>query len=210
MSTDSNGDEDVERARAPVIDPGENALVVDPPVDARLPLTRTPDAWSSSIPSEAYVLWISSVRTPRACIERWNATFDAQPAAGRILTPDRDGIGGSDPIVDESGFEVVTIRSFGDLTTLGVRITETLHDWAGRDGRIAVRFESISTLLQYVDLDGACRFLDQVTGRCAAVDALAWYHLTANAHGEETLQRLYGLFDAVLEVTDGEWTARRR
>ncbi|MFC6614611.1 hypothetical protein ACFQAS_06520 [Halopenitus salinus] len=210
MSPDSEPGGPDERTRAPGIDPGENALVVDPPVDARPPSSPPSDVWSSSTPLDAHVLWVSLVRTPRACIEQWNDTFKFEPKAGRIVTPKRDGIDNPDPIVDESPFEVVTVRSVGDLTTLGVRITEALREWHDEDVPIVVRFESISTLLQYVDLDRTCRFLDQVTGRCVAVDALAWYHLAADAHDEDTLERLYGLFDALFEVADGEWTVRRR
>jgi hypothetical protein len=103
-----------------------------------------------------------------------------------------------------------TLSNPGDLTGLGIGITEFLTAWEGDDRPATVCVHSLTTLLQYVETQQAFRFLHVLTGRITEVDARAHYHVDPSAHDERTINTLKPLFDATLTFEDGEWTARTR
>jgi hypothetical protein len=81
---------------------------------------------------------------------------------------------------------------------------------AGEEEQIAVCFNSVTSLLQYADLQRAFRFLHVVTGRVKTVGGVGHYHLDPDAHDSQTLATLKGLFDAVVEVEeDGSLSVQR-
>lgn len=98
--------------------------------------------------------------------------------------------------------EVGSVGSAGDLTALGVEITETLTEWDRRPLAIGFCFHSLTPLFQYADLDRVYRFLHVITGRLSAVGARAHFHLDPNAHDDRTVSTLQTLFDAAVEVAD--------
>lgn len=112
------------------------------------------------------------------------------------------------------GFDDVTVERVaapGNLTRLGVAITERLEALAdrGADGRLTVCFDSVSALLQYVDLETAFQFLHALRTQFEAADAVAHYHLDPEAHDDQAVATLGELFDVVLE-RDGEGRVVRR
>ncbi|MDX1747996.1 MAG: recombinase RecA, partial [Halobacteriales archaeon] len=97
------------------------------------------------------------------------------------------------------------VSSPGDLTGLGIGLTEQLRRFAeSHEGRTRVGFHSLSTLLMYTELETVFRFVHVVTGRCDAIDALAFFALDPTTHGETTVNTLKQLFDGIIEVRDGE------
>lgn len=102
-----------------------------------------------------------------------------------------------------------TVKSPSALTDLGVAVTDRLSEYADSECELAVCFDSITPLLQYVDLPRALRFFDVLTDRVAAVDATAHYHLDPGAHDEDTVDSLQSLFGAVVSVSDDDYTIRR-
>ena len=73
---------------------------------------------------------------------------------------------------------------------------------ADSDEDISFCFNSITSLLQYADVQRAFRFLHVVTGRVKTVGGTGHYHLDPEAHDRQTLATLKGLFDAVIEVNE--------
>jgi len=104
---------------------------------------------------------------------------------------------------------IETVSSPGDLTGLGIETSSFLARW-GDDRPIRVCFHSLTTLLQYVDVERAFRFLHVLTGRFDEAGARAHFHLDPGAHEPREVNTLKPLFDAVVAFEDGEWTARTR
>lgn len=101
---------------------------------------------------------------------------------------------------------VETVNSPRDLAGLGIVISEFLGQWeterwTEEPSQIVVCFDSLTTLLQYVDLQQAFRFLHVLCGRLASVDAVAHFHLDPAAHDDQTITTLRHLFDTVIEDT---------
>ena len=118
----------------------------------------------------------------------------------RSVAADTGGDGGLSLPGPDAPIE--TVSSPNDLTGLGIRITEFLSDWADNDNRTVVCFDSLTALLQYVELDTAYEFLHIITGRMASTDAFAHFHMDPDAHDEQTVEIVTGLMDAVVEVDE--------
>jgi len=166
--------------------------------------------------AETNVLWVSYTKSPDQQLRRWREHADDRPAEmGMVSVEDStrsvaadSGGGASLPGPDAP---VETVTSPNDLTGLGIRITEYLSDWEENDNRTVVCFDSLTALLQYVELDTAYEFLHIITGRMASMDAFAHFHMDPEAHDEQTVEIITSLMDAVVDVDeDGERTVRSR
>jgi hypothetical protein len=65
-------------------------------------------------------------------------------------------------------------------------------------------------MLQYVELETAYEFLHAITGQLYAADARAHFHVDPSAHDSQTVDSITSLFDAVVELDDGDPTVRKR
>jgi hypothetical protein len=163
-------------------------------------LAQTPAA-------ETSVLSITYTRSPAEVVERYREAAGDDPVRGGIVT-----VGEADPSVDSSAWAARGIENPGDLTGIGIELSELLSGIANaaEDGHIAVCFDSLTSLLQYADLQRAFRFLHVVTGRVKTVGGVGHYHIDPEAHDQQTLATLKGLFDAVVEVEDdGTWDIQK-
>lgn len=106
------------------------------------------------------------------------------------------GEGGA-PAGDFDGVE--TLPTPSDLTGLGIAITEALGEV---DGRTAVCFDSVTSLLQYVDLETAFEFLHVFVGRCYRGNAIGHLHVDPGAHDDRTVARLASLVDGRVVVDE--------
>lgn len=171
-------------------------------------------------PSEAQnVLLVSYTKSPDAQLRRWREHTDGQPANLGIVTVEDStrsvaAVGGDAAMGAAAGPNgpVETVSSPNDLTGLGIRITEFLTNWNGSEdgGDIAVCFDSLTALLQYVELETAYEFLHIITGRLTAVDATAHFHMDPGAHDDQTIESIVSLMDAAVEVTDDSHEVRSR
>lgn len=105
---------------------------------------------------------------------------------------------------------VRAVSSPADLTDLGISVNAFLSEWAGDGNRTVVCFHSVTTLLQYVDLQRAFRFFHLIAGRVREVDGLAHYHVDPSAHDDRTVNTLTTLFDGVAEWDGADWRVRNR
>lgn len=164
-------------------------------------LTQTP-------PESTNVLAVSFAKTPAEWIDEWDATAGGPPASGGILS-----IGQAEADVGDPVWTVRTVENASDLTGVGIKLSEILSgiaDAAGDDEAIVVCFDSVTSLLQYADLQRTFRFLHVVTGRIKNVGGVGHFHVDPEAHSNQDLATLKGLFDAVLEVDDdGEFAVTR-
>lgn len=200
-------------AGVPHFDPGTNVLLLSPALEPAG--QQACGALSTGLRSPGRdVLVVSFTGTPDDVIQRLRAQATATPPSkiGIISIGDStrsaaatDGGSPSGPVT------ISTLSSPGDLTGIGITITEQLREWAGDGNQISICFDSLSMLLQYANVDRTFRFLHVFTGRLRSVDAIAHFHMDPSVHDERTLNTIKTLFDAAVEIDDnGNWRVKRR
>lgn len=166
------------------------------------------DLLTESPPAQTNVLAVSFTRSATEWGSHWEDHVGESPARGGIVSIGQ--MGGS---LDDPAWAVKRVENPSDLTGVGIELSELLSGMAtaaDEDESIRMCFNSVTSLLQYADLQRAFRFLHVVTGRIKTVGAVGHYHLDPEAHDSQTLATLTGLFDAVVEVEDdGSWTVQR-
>ena len=160
------------------------------------------DLLLGAAPAETSVLWVTFRRDPGACIEQWTNETDDEPLNAAVVA-----VGDAATSVDVEWADVESVSSASDLTGLGIEIGEFLSDW---EGNVVVCFDSLTTMLQYVEVETAYEFLHAITGQLYAADARAHFHVDPNAHDDQTVDAISSLFDAVVELGGDEPTVRKR
>jgi hypothetical protein len=109
---------------------------------------------------EPGVLFVSFTRQASTCVDQVD-----EAAVGRlgVITV---GDGGTE--VADADVTVSSISSPSDLTGLGIEIGQVLSEW---EAPVAVCFDSLTAMLQYVDFETAYEFLHALTGQLYAADA---------------------------------------
>ena len=161
------------------------------------------DLLTQAAPDDVSVLWISFTQPADACLERWRAVHDADPADFGVIVVGETVGGGT----DRDSQAVQTISNASDLTGIGIKVGEFI---TGRDGPIAVCFDSLTALLQYVDLETAYEFLHALTGQLYAAGAVSHFHIDPNAHDQQTVDTLLSLFDAEVRLGEDGPSVRTR
>lgn len=169
---------------------------------------------SSEPLGDANLLAVSLTDSPDDKMGTWRAHFEEDPAQIRFIATDdgtRSVATSSGPVaVPGEPMTVESISNPADLTGLGIKISRALTDWEDDERRITVCFDSLTALLQFVELDSAFRFLHVLATRMDSVDAAGHFHMDPTAHDEREINTLASVFDAVVEWSDGEWTVRSR
>lgn len=159
-------------------------------------------------PENTNVLTVSFTKTAQEWVDEWDAHAGAPPSRGGMVS-----IGQAEASVEDPAWAVEAIEAASDLTGIGIKLSELLTsmaDAAEDDEAIAVCFDSVTSLLQYADLQRTFRFLHVVTGRIKTVGGVGHFHVDPEAHSNRDLATLKGLFDAVVEVDDdGNYTVTR-
>jgi len=188
-----------------------NVLVYAPSFDAD---ERTPckDLLVHDEPAAQTLLAITYRQSPREWVADWIEEIGTDPTEGAVIGVGNRGQFGADETESKpDAWTLSEVENPGDLTGLGVELSEHLsgrYD-TGQPGP-ALCFDSITHLLQYADLEAAFRLLHVVTGRIRNANARGHYHIDPEAHKQQEIATLMGLFDAVVEHTDDGWTVRRR
>lgn len=105
--------------------------------------------------------------------------------------------GGDEPTVHDFQGETITvetIRETRDLTRLGLLINQHLPDEVDESAPVLC-FHNLTTLLQFVEIEKAFRFLHVLQGRVRSAGAQAHYHIDPNDHAEAAVHTLEPLFD---------------
>lgn len=159
------------------------------------------------------VLLVSYTKPPDAQLRRLRNNAGAQPANLGIVTVEDStrsvAASGDDATSFGPSGLVETVSNPHDLTGLGIRITEFLTQW-GDEGETMVCFDSLTGLLQYVDLETVYEFLHIITGRMTAIGAKAHFHMDPGAHDACTVESIVSLMDAAVELTDDGHEIRSR
>ncbi|MDX1745963.1 MAG: hypothetical protein R3324_08505 [Halobacteriales archaeon] len=160
------------------------------------------------VPPEAEtVLYVTFTNSADDRLSHWRTHATGPPAgAGVVCVGELARSAGAIADGAEAGMNtsvgVETVTDPADLTGLGIAINRFIDRWADNDRKVVVCFDSITTLLQYADLERAFRFLHVLTGRVRSAGALAHYHMDPSAHDEGDKNTLMAVFDAVVSVDD--------
>lgn len=185
---------------------GRSTLLCSPPMsqsvdDACTELLLPTDGTRPS------ALWIVYTRVPTGRVRQWLSAVDDPGNVGvisvgeRTLEKVRDIEGLKDPVLE-------TVSTPGDLTGLGITLQNLLEGWTGNVG---LCFDSLTSLLQYVDLETAYEFLHVLTGRLYAQGVSAHFHIDPEAHDERAVAALTSLMDGVVRVDEaGKYTVETR
>jgi KaiC/GvpD/RAD55 family RecA-like ATPase len=178
------------------VDPGTNVLVTGPPLTGKR--------------SIALRILSSGIDTGDGAVAV--TTKDGADTILRELPDDAD-VGVVDCVTKQRGVGAVEenprikyASSPVDMTGIGIKLSEFLQEFYDARGlaRNRVLLHSISTLLMYSDLQTVFRFLHVFTGRIQSTEALGIYVIDSTSHDDQTMNTLKQLFNAVIEVREGE------
>lgn len=172
------------------------------------------DALTAHPPTRANLLVVTHEQSPDEWLTTWRQRIGEVPADLALIAADsptrstarsspapQQGAAGDQP--------VVALSDPGDLTQLGIVVSERLTEWRDTDCRPVVCGGSITALLQWVDLPVLFRFLHVFIQRLRAAGALAHFHLHPDAHPAQTRRTLAPLFDRVVDEPLNRLGARR-
>ena len=159
---------------------------------------------SGAVPAETSVLWVSFTKPPSDCLAQWRERHEADPGQFGVVVVG-ETVGGGDEEINPNAVQRVSNPS--DLTGIGIAVGEFI---SGRDEDIAVCFDSLTALLQYVDLETAYEFLHALIGQLYSAGAVSHFHIDPSAHDRRTVDTLLSLFDAEVELGEDEPTVRTR
>lgn len=176
------------------LDGTTNVLLAEPPIGQGREFCTSLLLDRQANPS---VLFVTYTRSPADCLEHIDG--DELENIGVIAVGDGSATA-PEGVVTES------VSNASDLTGLGIAIGQFLSEW---DAPILVCFDSLTSMLQYVDVKTAYEFLHTVTGQIHAAGARSHFHIDPEAHDERHVASITSLFDARVSL-EGEPTVRTR
>jgi len=144
------------------------------------------------------VLFVTYTRQTGDCLAQLD---DASYTNVGVVT-----VGDTVDSVDRSDVVTESVSTASDLTGLGIQMGQFLTEW---DRQVFICFDSLTSMLQYVDFETAYEFLHAITGQIHAADARAHFHIDPSAHDEKQVAGIKSLFDASVSISD-ETSVRTR
>lgn len=194
-------------------DAGSNVLVLAPAMEAAAD-EACGDLLTHGNPARENVLLVSMVRPTDERLALVRGHGGSLPSkVGVVGAGDgaRSAAAASPATTEVAGstVRIATVSEPGDLTGIGIEISQALSAWEDDDALTSLCFHSVTGLLQYADLRRAFQFLHVLAKRTDAVDGIAHYHMDPTAHDDRTVSTLRPLFDTVVEVSpDGSVDVR--
>lgn len=139
------------------------------------------------------VLFVTFTRQASACVGQLDGA--AVNNVGVVT------VGDASAAVDDDTVVTDTVSTPSDLTGLGISIGKFLSEF---DDQVLVCFDSLTSMLQYVNVQTAYEFLHAITGQIHAANARAHFHIDPSAHGEQDVAAIASLFDARVALGDGD------
>jgi len=181
------------------VDPGTNILIAGPPLTGKRRLAMRALRVGVDDGEGAVIV------TTRDNAER--VLDDFRPL---LADPDSAHIGVVDCVTKHQGqsvsdTEVVRYASSPvDMTGIGIKFSEFIEEFYRDRGveKNRVMVDSLSTLLQYSDLQTVFRFMHVFTSRIENADAVGIHVIDSTAHEEETMNTLRQLFDGIVRTDE--------
>jgi len=139
------------------------------------------------------VLFVTYTRSPEECLAQLGDTGASIDTVGVV------SVGDTTESLDREDVASEAISSPTDMTGLGIAIGQSLSEW---DSPVAVCFDSLTSMLQYVDFETAFEFLHTVIGQIHAADGRVHFHIDPDAHDDAHVAAIASLVDAYATVDD--------
>lgn len=172
-------------------------------------------------PEQLATIAVSFSQTPEQLASEFDELLGELPACFKLVSvgpqartadPDEPSDGDRPTSLAESRGGVKTVESHGNLTRLGIRISECLDEIAGRDGVTAktLCFRSLTPMLVQTDAATVLKFLQTLRGHLASHDVVGHFHLNPAPHDEQVIDLLSTAFDGIIEYDGDEVTIKTR
>lgn len=142
--------------------------------------------------AEPNILFVSFTRQASACVEQVEGKSVGSIG---VITVGESSTPVDDSVVTES------VSTPSDLTGLGINIGQFLSEF---EAPVFVCFDSLTSLLQYVDVQTAYEFLHAITGQIHAAGARAHFHIDPSAHDDQDIAAISSLFDGRVSLAAEE------
>lgn len=182
------------------------------------------DLLTAEAPAAERLLIVSVTETIGKTHRRWDDHVGEHPAAFSVVSasfaenapgtgargagPPDDG-GDESPGPDAEPSDAAWLTTYhvddpGDLTGLGVTISNQLAEWADAEEQVVVCFRSLTTTLQYVSTPELVRFLSELRKHLEAAGAIAHFHVDPQAVEEQTLAAIRSVVDGTVVDDDDD------
>lgn len=197
----------------PFPEPGGSVLVLAPTMDRRVDECCVGLSCRGA-PVDVDLLSVSLDGSVDDVLDRWDQHAGETPGRTAVVTTGDTtrgataaaSSGASTPASDVS---MASVSDPGDLTGLGIKISQALSSWEEDDNDLVLCFDSLTTLLQFADLRRVFQFVHVLTQRVESAGAYAHFHMDPGAHDEQSIATVRSLFDQVYELdADGNWQTR--
>ncbi|WP_255151783.1 DUF7504 family protein [Halorarius halobius] len=149
-------------------------------------------------PDEESVLTVELSGSPAEKLATWRRDDVERPRNVMLLS-----VGDWAGLETPPGVRVESITNHRDLPRLGIKITDLVGELdEDTPGEVALCFDSLTVLLQYLDFELVFRFIHTFRSRLDSYDVRVHYHLDPEQVGEEATGTVRTLFDTVLEIDD--------
>lgn len=146
-------------------------------------------------------------RSPSETLPRWRRVHTDPPADVSVvsISDQARSVATDDPAAGApTGDGIWAVSHPGDLTGIGIALTEIVAEQATPDRRLVICFEALDAVLQYAPVKPAYRFLHQLTTRLERADAVAHFHVARYQFGDGPADRIRPLFDDVIGAGTSE------
>lgn len=177
----------------------------------RAPDTEAAISQTLSTPNDSQLLVVSYregpdtwLRTYHAHTQTWPADFgfiDVGGTTRSAAVSSTPSASHSSPAQDSPTPTVTAVSNPADLTELGIQISQYLEQWSDTTHPTVIYLDSLTALLDAVDLNRAYRFLHVLSGRIASVDGHAYYQLNPDAIDAQTIAVIRDLMDDIVQLT---------
>lgn len=186
------------------LSPGQSALVLTPHLDEQSDRVCA-DLLTVDTPDEQRVLVVTVTDTLGDTHRRWDRDVGTRPTEFAVVGVEflEDGSRGRHEGVSEppGWLTTLTVRDPGDLTGLGVRMSGQLGAWSDADEQVVVCVRSLTTMLQYTDVEELVRFLQALEPHLVDAGAISHFHLDPAAVDDATVRSLSHALDRVVEAS---------
>lgn len=176
----------------PAVDRGQSALVLSGAMRRSHPSAFLPED-----ATDVYVLGVSLVTPPDRWVRRWREEAgDRTARVAMVTTADRECDAGED-------VTVATVSEASDLTGLGIQVSNFVEAIPA-DADVIVCFDSLTVLLQYVDLQSVYRFINLLTTRLEGVGARTVVFFDPDTADDQAVATIRSVFSLVVDDVDAE------
>lgn len=165
-----------------------NAMVRSPSWEAAMP------TWARSVTVETRLLVVSYVRPADDYVSLLRNHAGTMPEEFVVVEARPDATARNRDYID------VRTEDPERLTGVGLQTNELLTRWRDLDEPTIVVLDSVTGLLQYVELDVAYRFLHPFTAQVRLAGACGFYRFADAAHDQLTISTLEQLFDTFIRA----------